>query len=56
MDEARRVALSLPRSYEALVGGRIKFRNESIVNLTFSADETLMEFAIPKEKRNELGK
>ena len=54
MDEAREVALSLPRSYEALVGGRVKFRVGRIVYLAFSADETLMGFGFPKEVREAL--
>ena len=54
MDVARKVALSLPRSYEALVGGRVKFRVGRIVYLAFSADESLMGFAFPKELREPL--
>jgi hypothetical protein len=54
MDAAREVALSLPRSYEALVGGRVKFRVGRIVYLAFSADESLMGFAFPKELREPL--
>jgi hypothetical protein len=54
MDAARGVALSLPRSYEALVGGRVKFRVGRIVYLAFSADESLMGFAFPKELREPL--
>jgi hypothetical protein len=54
MDAAREVALSLPRSYEALVGGRVKFRVGRIVYLAFSADEALMGFAFPKEMREAL--
>ncbi len=54
MDEARELALSLPRSYEALVGGRVKFRVGRIVYLAFSADEKLMGFAFPKELREPL--
>ena len=54
MDAARKVALALPRSYEALVGGRVKFRVGRIVYLAFSADEALMGFAFPKEMRDAL--
>lgn len=50
-DEVRRVALSLPRSYEALVADRVKFRVGRIVYLSFSRDETTMGFAFPKEER-----
>lgn len=51
IDEVRRLALRLPRSYEALVGGRVKFRVGRIVYLSFSRDETVMGFAFPKEER-----
>jgi hypothetical protein len=54
MDAAREVALSLPLSYEALVGGRVKFRVGRIVYLAFSTDEALMGFAFPKEMREAL--
>jgi hypothetical protein len=47
----RRFAATLPRSYEALVGGRVKFRVGRIVYLAFSRDETVMGFAFPKEQR-----
>jgi len=50
-EDVRRVALSLPRSYEALVGDRVKFRVGRIVWLSFSRDETSMGFAFPKEER-----
>ena len=54
MEAAREVALGLPRSYEALVGGRVKFRVGRIVFLAFSADESMMGFAFPKEMREAL--
>jgi hypothetical protein len=54
MDAAREVALSLPRSCQALVGGRVKFRVGRIVYLAFSVDESLMGFAFPKELREPL--
>ena len=50
----RELALSLPRSYEALVRDRVKFRVGRIVYLAFSRDETLMGFAYPKEEREAL--
>src|SRR3981189_2887517 len=52
MEAAREVALGLPRSYEALVGGRVKFRVGRIVYLSFSRDERVMGFAFPKEERD----
>lgn len=54
LDRVRELALSLPRSYEALVRGRVKFRVGRIVYLAFSRDETLMGFAFPKEEREAL--
>lgn len=54
IEEVRELALSLPRSYEALVRDRVKFRVGRIVYLGFSRDETLMGFAFPKEERQAL--
>jgi hypothetical protein len=51
IDQIRPLALSLPRSYEALVHDRVKFRVGRIVYLAFSRDETVMGFAFPKEER-----
>ena len=54
IDDVRAVATGLPRSYEAFVRGRVKFRVGRIVYLAFSRDETLMGFAFPKEERDAL--
>ena len=54
IDGVRALALSLPRSYEALVRDRVKFRVGRIVYLAFSRDESLMGFAFPKEEREAL--
>jgi hypothetical protein len=51
IDDVRALASRLPRSYEALVRGRVKFRVGRIVYLAFSRDATLMGFAFPKEER-----
>ncbi|WP_431677712.1 MmcQ/YjbR family DNA-binding protein [Kitasatospora sp. KL5] len=51
VDEVRRLALSLPRTEEALVRDRIKFRVGRIVYLAFSRDESVLGFAYPKEER-----
>jgi hypothetical protein len=51
IEGVRELALSLPRSYEALVRDRVKFRVGRIVYLAFSRDESLMGFAFPKEER-----
>ena len=49
--QIRAVALGLPRTYEALVGDRIKFKVGRIVYLSVSPDERSMGFAFPKEER-----
>ena len=54
IDDARSLAATLPRSYEALVRGRVKFRVGQIVYLAFSKDGHEMGFAFPKEWRNAL--
>ena len=54
IDEVRSLALTLPRSTEAFVRGRVKFRVGRIVYLAFSHDETLLGFAFPKEWRDAL--
>lgn len=54
IDDVCELALSLPRSYEALVRDRVKFRVGRIVYLAFSRDESLMGFAFPKEERQAL--
>ena len=51
IDDVRRVAANLPRSEEALVRERVKFRVGRIVYLAFARDETMMGFAFPKEER-----
>ena len=51
IESVRGLALSLPRSYEALVRDRVKFRVGQIVYLAFSRDEQMMGFAFPKEER-----
>ena len=54
IDDVRAVARTLPRSTEAFVRGRVKFRVGRIVYLAFSRDETLLGFAFPKEWRDAL--
>ena len=51
IDEVRDLALSLPRTVEALVRESVRFRVGRIVYVAFSRDETLMGFAFPKEER-----
>ncbi len=54
IDDVRALALTLPRSYEALVRDRVKFRVGRIVYLAFARDETMMGFAYPKDEREAL--
>jgi hypothetical protein len=54
VDDARLVASNLPRSYEAVVRGELKFRVGQIVYAAFDRDETIMGFAFPKEERDAL--
>src|SRR6476620_876071 len=54
VDDVRDALRDLPRSYEVVVRGRIKFRVGQIVYVAFSKDETLMGFAFPKEERQML--
>ncbi len=51
VDEVRAFAATLPRSSEAFVRGRVKFRVGRIVFLSFSKDGTVMGFGFPKEWR-----
>src|SRR4051812_4785641 len=51
VDEVCAVAAALPRAYEVVVRGRLKFRVGRIVFLSFSNDGTVMGFGFPKEWR-----
>ena len=53
-DDARAIAATLPRSYEALVRDQVKFRVGQVVYAAFSPDETIMGFAFPREEREAL--
>ena len=46
--------MQLPRTTEGIVRDRVRFRIGRIVYLAFSADETRMGFAFPKEERQAL--
>ena len=50
--DVRRFASTLPRTHEALVGGRVKFRVGRIVYVSCSRDESVMGFGFPKEERD----
>ena len=54
IDEVCAFARTLPRSSEALVRGRVKFRIGQIVYLAFSSDGATMGFAFPKYLREAL--
>jgi hypothetical protein len=54
IEDVRAVVADLPRSYEAIVRDRIKFRVGRLVYVAFSRDETIMGFAYPKEERDSL--
>jgi len=51
IEDVRSLGSELDRSYEVYVRGRLKFRVGQIVYVAFSLDETVMEFAFPKEER-----
>lgn len=51
MEEVCEFAATLPRAYEALVRGRVKYRVGRIVFLSFSKDGTVMGFGFPKDWR-----
>ena len=54
LEDVRPLGAELERSYEVHVRGRLKFRVGQIVYVAFSADETVMGFAFPKEEREAL--
>ena len=47
----RRLAVTLPRTEEALVREYLKFRVRGLVYASISPDETVMGFGFPKEER-----
>ena len=49
--DVQELARTLPRSSEAFVRGKIKFRVGRIVFLSFSKDGSIMGFGFPKEWR-----
>jgi hypothetical protein len=51
IDEVRRLAETLPRSSEAVVRGRIKFRVGQIVYVSLAPDGSTMGCGFPKEFR-----
>ena len=51
IDDARAIAATLPRSYEALVRDEVRLRVGRLVYAAFSGDDTIMGFGFPKEER-----
>jgi hypothetical protein len=49
--DVRAFAMQLPRTHEALVHDRVKFRVGQIVYVAFSRDESVMGFGFPKDER-----
>jgi hypothetical protein len=54
VEDVRSFALTLPRTTEVVVRGRLKFRVGRIVYVAFSHDETVMGFAFTKDWRDTL--
>src|SRR4030095_5841759 len=48
IEDVRALTLTLPRTTEALVRDRVKFRVGRLVYLAFSRDETIMGFRVPE--------
>ena len=51
IDDVRPLGTGLERSYQVYVRGRLKFRVKQIVYVAFSLDESVMDFAFPREER-----
>lgn len=54
IDDARAIAATLPRSYEAVVRDQVRFRAGRLVYAAFYEDDTIMGFAFPREEREAL--
>jgi hypothetical protein len=54
IEDARAIAATLPRSYEAFVRGRLRFRVGSMVYAAFYEDDTIMGFGFPRDLREAL--
>lgn len=54
VQDVRRIALALPRAYEAVVSDRVKFRVGRLVFAALSHDESLLGFGYPREERTAL--
>lgn len=51
IEDVLALGAELERSYQVFVRGRLKFRVGQLVYVAFSLDESVMEFAFPKEER-----
>ena len=51
VEDVRRIAMSLPRTTEHLIGEYTKFRVGRLVYASVSADEERLGFGFPKEER-----
>jgi hypothetical protein len=54
IDDARAIAATLPRSYEALVRDQVRFRVGRLVYAAFYDDDTIMGFGFPRDEREAL--
>jgi len=54
VEDVRRIAMSLPRTTEHLIGDHTKFRVGRLVYASVSADEERLGFGFPKEERGAL--
>lgn len=54
VEDVRRIAGSLPGSYEVVVRDRVKFRVGRYVYIAFSRDETIMGFGYLRDERDAL--
>ena len=52
VDDVRQLAMTLPRTTEGFVGGRVKFYVGRIVYVSFSRDGAVMGFGFPKDQRD----
>ena len=51
IEDARLIAATLPRSYEALVRDQVRFRVGRMVYAAFYYDDTIMGFGFPRNER-----
>jgi hypothetical protein len=54
VQDVRAIARALPRSEEAYVRDRLKYRVRGLVYLALSRDETVLGFAFPRDERDAL--